>query len=79
MAYGFVVRIGGPFAPFEDWYVALADPDGAMQAAHDAAGPLAQYKNVQIIGEFSAAEVDQLGLLPGQLKQKGMIRTRSWT
>jgi hypothetical protein len=66
MTMGYIVRVGGPLAS-DVWHVALADPDRALQAARDAAGPDAQYKEVRILGGLGPGELDQLGLLPGQI------------
>jgi len=50
--------------------VALADPDLALLAAYEAAGPDAQYKDVRIIGGLGPDELDELGLLPGQVQKR---------
>ena len=66
MTMGYVVRVGGPLTS-DVWHVALADPDLALLAAHEAAG---QYKDVRIIGGLGPDELDELGLLPGQVQKR---------
>ena len=66
MTRGYVVRIGA-LCPLKNvWHVALADPDVALQAAHDAAGPTAAYQEVEIIGDLGPGELEQLGLAPAR-------------
>ena len=69
MTMGYVVRVGGPLTS-DVWHVALADPDLALLAAYEAAGPDAQYKDVRIIGGLGPDELDELGLLPGQVQKR---------
>lgn len=68
MTMGYVVRVGGLLA-FDVWHVALADPTVAIQAARDAAGPDAQYKEVRVVGGLGPHDLEQLGLLPGQIQK----------
>ena len=69
MTRGYVVRIGGSLAS-DVWDVALADPNVALQAARHAAGPNAAYQEVRIIGGLNPGELDQLGLVPGQVQKR---------
>ena len=68
-AAGFVVRVGRLSSSV--WYVAVDNPDAAMQAARDVAGSDAAYEPIQILSELTQAEVDQLKLAAGQAQKRG--------
>jgi len=68
VAHGYVVKIKNPRAPdlIETWYAYISDPAEAMRAVMEAAHSTAD-ENVDIAGELTLEQLENLDLEPGQV------------